>query len=103
MKKKPTKRTTKKKRATSRPSSVGRKATAPKSRPPQSKAPEVAAAGDSPPTTPDQLLWEVIKDRTEALSFRRYTDYIDRAMVDASAPTKPSARRKKRAAKKSKR
>ncbi|MDB4873751.1 MAG: hypothetical protein JWM41_197 [Gemmatimonadetes bacterium] len=42
------------------------------------------------PYTADRLLWEVIKDRTEALSFRRYSDFIDRVMSDA-APTGHSA------------
>jgi hypothetical protein len=41
--------------------------------------------------TPDRLLWEVIKDRTEALSFRRYSEFIDR--VFASTPTSKAARR----------
>lgn len=36
------------------------------------------------PFTTDRLLWEVIKDRTEALSFRRYCDFIDRVMSDAA-------------------
>lgn len=36
------------------------------------------------PFTPDRLLWEVIKDRTEAISFRRYCDFIDRVMSDAA-------------------
>ncbi len=36
------------------------------------------------PFTTDRLLWEVVKDRTEALSFRRYSDFIDRVMSDAA-------------------
>lgn len=36
---------------------------------------------DSPPTT-DELLWEVIKDRSEAITFENYKAFIDRVEVE---------------------
>ena len=35
-----------------------------------------------PPTT-DQFLWAIIKDRTEAVQFRVYKDFMDRVLLDA--------------------
>lgn len=35
--------------------------------------------------TPDTFLWEIIKDRTAALSFSRYSDFIDQVLGDATA------------------
>jgi hypothetical protein len=35
-----------------------------------------------PPTT-DQYLWAIIKDRTEAVQFRVYKDFMDRVLLDA--------------------
>src|SRR5690349_24827151 len=42
------------------------------------------------PSTADQLLWEIIKDRTEALAFNHYSDFIDRVLSDAAPGPVPS-------------
>jgi hypothetical protein len=41
------------------------------------------------PSTPDEFLWEVIKDRTAALSFSRYSNFVDQVLSDAVPTHQP--------------
>jgi hypothetical protein len=54
--------------------------------PPITPITPVALQRTTVPFTPDQLFWDVIKDRTEALSFNRYVTFLDSVLSDTATP-----------------
>lgn len=49
----------------------------------------VALSGAKRPPTTDQTLWAAIRNRTPAINFNRYRDFIDRMLCDEDGTLDP--------------